>query len=247
MTGQAAGLRLVLTAAIVAAALSACGGPAQWEASRTASEDPSAGHGGVLSGGEVSEAQWSQTIADARSATYEVFNTGCEYDATGSAVAVGPKTLVTNRHVVEGARELHVMSDGTRFAVQSWDVSSTDDIAVLHLGSDSADRRLSIASEPVVGGDLVAALGYPLGGPLKAGRGRVVAVDAPGVGSPLLRASMDVLPGNSGGPVVTTGGELVGLIRAIDLIEGWALAVPVDRVARALDGDDLHPGRPCDD
>lgn len=204
-------------------------------------------YGGGLAGGTVSEAQWLATMEAAKRATLEVFNTGCEFDATGSGVLIAKDILVTNRHVVQGARSLEVSAPGgTKIPVASWEVSTSDDLAILRLGaSANLGGELTLATHAAVPGDLVAALGYPLGGPLKAGSGRVVDL-GDGLGdSQMIRASMDVLPGNSGGPLIDTSGEVVGLIRAIDLVEGWALAIPVARVARAVEGADLRLGVPC--
>jgi S1-C subfamily serine protease len=51
-----------------------------------------------------------------------VRNRGCDSVATGSGFAVGPRRLVTNRHVVEGAEELQL---------DTWDGRSVS-VAVLH-------------------------------------------------------------------------------------------------------------------
>jgi S1-C subfamily serine protease len=239
---------ILVGAVLATSALGGCGTSDHWGDATAAANSPAktrAEHGGVLAGGEVTEGQWRRSIARARAATFEVFNSGCAYDATGSAVVIDDSTLLTNRHVVEGAREMHVISPaGVKVPVTSWDVSSVDDLAVLHVGS-SGGASLALASDGATGGDLVAALGYPLGGPLTVGRGRVVDFDDLDTGHQMIRASMDILPGNSGGPLIDTSGHLVGLIRAIDLVNGWALAVPLERVSRAIEGNDLFPGRPC--
>lgn len=250
---------------VAASGLAGCGNPEQWPseaANATTSADPylatgaggfGEGHspgegqvGGVLSGGRVSQAEWESTIDAIRPATFQVFNTGCGFTATGSSVAVAADTLVTNRHVVAGARRLAVQNSyGTRVSVRTWTISTVDDLAVLHLADEVAEQTVSLADPPVPG-DLVAALGYPLGGPLTAGRGRVIELDDQSQsGQRSIKASMDILPGNSGGPLVATTGELVGLIRAIDLNEGWALAVPADRIEQILRGDETRAGHPC--
>jgi S1-C subfamily serine protease len=143
---------------------------------------------------------------------------------------------VTNRHVVAGAESLQVQAaGGVKTPVESWTVSMRDDLATLHLAEPLTQDPIVLA-EPPTPGDLVAALGYPLSGPLTSGTGRVVAIDEDmHPDRPMITASMDVWPGNSGGPLIDTDGALVGLIRAIDLNEGWAVAVPVDRVRALLD------------
>lgn len=202
--------------------------------------------GGTLAGQTLTAAQWARTVNSVRPVTFKVLNHGCEFEASGSAVAVAPDELVTNRHVVDGARSLAVQtSAGKETPVASWDISQRDDLALLHLAAPVGHTPVRLGLDPTPG-DLVAALGYPLGGPLASGQGRVVEVgEDPEAHTPIIKASMDVLPGNSGGPLVDTTGSLVGLVRAIDLGEGWTLAVPVDRVRDLLAGEHVLPGVPC--
>lgn len=202
--------------------------------------------GGRLAGETLSDAEWQRAIEDVQAVTFKVLNHGCSFEASGSAVAVTATTLVTNRHVVAGARTMTVrVSHGAAIRVKSWVVSTRDDLALLSLAAPIGATPVTVAPNPTPG-DLVAAVGYPLGGPLTAGRGRVVGVgDMPGPGATAITASMDILPGNSGGPLVNTDGELVGLIRAIDLVEGLAIAVPADRVSDLLNDEHTKLAPPC--
>lgn len=238
---------------LLAFVASGCGGDRTWsDVSQVASPQPSVSAsgeaekvGGRLAGGTLSDKEWQRAIAAVRPVTFMVFNHGCSFDATGSAVAISPTGLVTNRHVVEGARTLEVRAMGeAHIGVTSWTVSQQDDLALLKLASPIAETPVALATDPTPG-DLVAALGYPLGGHLTAGRGRVVDVADDSDSSSRLTASMDVLPGNSGGPLVDTEGRLVGVVRAIDLSEGWAIAVPVERVKDLLNERRVETGQPC--
>ncbi|WP_182540568.1 S1 family peptidase [Nocardioides ginsengisegetis] len=238
---------------LLTALLAGCSEQDSWPERRTdAFDSPGAVQtsgdnlGGTLAGEILSQTDWTRTINAVKPATFEVFNHGCSFEATGSAVVLSPTTLVTNRHVVAGARTMAVRApQGAMTRVDSWVVSRRDDLALLHLASPITSAPVSLSTDPTPG-DLVAALGYPLGGPLRTAQGRVVGVgDVPGVSGAMITASMDILPGNSGGPLVNTEGELVGLIRAIDLVDGWAIAVPVDRVARLLNHEYSTPGIPC--
>jgi S1-C subfamily serine protease len=90
-------------------------------------------------------------------------------------------------------------------------------------------------------------MGYPLGGPLTVGRGRVLKMtpDPGGSGPAEIEASVDILPGNSGGPLVDTRGQVVGIVRAIDLADGSALAIPDAQIKVLLSGNSTQSGRPC--
>lgn len=223
-----------------------CTEPVDWSGGGQVAED-AAGIGGILAGQTLTDDEWRAVIAAAEASTFEVHNEGCEFRATGSAVVVGPLQLVTNRHVVDGARTLSVEGPGTsRIPVIDWRVSTVDDLALLTVAKPVSAPPLEVTSTVAQGGDLVAALGYPMGGPLTTGRGRIVSVNSED-DSTDLRASMDVLPGNSGGPMIDTTGRLVGVVRALDLVEGWAVAIGSDRVALLLDRESTRAATACAD
>src|ERR1035437_4805868 len=63
-------------------------------------------YGGGLAGQTLAASAWDRAVEHVRSDTALVHNLGCDLEATGSAVAISPDELVTNRHVVEGAHQL---------------------------------------------------------------------------------------------------------------------------------------------
>lgn len=201
--------------------------------------------GGNLAGGSITDAAWSAAVAGAQANTALVHNHGCGFAASGSAAAIGSSRLVTNKHVVEGARSMSVVTAaGTEAEVTSWTYSRSDDLAILDLDEPLFTNPLTVAAGTVVPGDLVVVMGFPLGGPFTMGRGRISGV-TDDFDEPMLQATVDILPGNSGGPLVSTKGQIAGLIRAIDLQGDLALAIPPDRVARAIEGLDMVEGVPC--
>jgi S1-C subfamily serine protease len=202
-------------------------------------------YGGKLAGGSITDAEWAAAVAGAKANTALVHITGCDFTATGSAAAIGPSRMVTNKHVVDGARELSVVTAaGKKADVTSWAYSQTDDLAILELAQPIFSHPLSVASEPVVPGDLVVVMGFPLGGPFTTGRGRISGL-TDDFDEPMLKATVDILPGNSGGPLVSTKGQIAGLIRAIDLHADLALAISPQRVQDAIDGVGTTRGVPC--
>lgn len=204
--------------------------------------------GGGLAGQNIQGRAWDRAVEPVKKATVLVRNEGCDFEATGSAVAVASDELVTNAHVVEGARRLSILTtSGRRVEIRSWAVSTSDDLALLHLSEPLFEHPVNIAADPTVPGNLVAVMGYPLGGPLTVGRGRVLDVspDPDGLGSKTIEVSVDVLPGNSGGPLVDTNGRLIGVVRAIDLDNGSAQAIPSAQVSDLIAGKLTRPGQPC--
>jgi S1-C subfamily serine protease len=209
---------------------------------------PGATFGGGLAGQTISGTAWEKAVEQVKSATVLVSNQGCGFQATGSAVAMTSDELVTNEHVVEGARSMSIVTaSGHRVAVRNWVVSKSDDLALLWVSKPVFDHPVKVASSATVPGNLVVAMGYPLGGPFTIGRGRVLDVtpDPLDSGPKMIEASVDILPGNSGGPLLDTTGQLVGIVRAINLETGSALAIPSARVVNLMAGKSSRPGQPC--
>jgi serine protease Do len=142
--------------------------------------------------------------------------------------------------VVADARVVSVrFPDGQRMTVTRWSEADAHDLALLHLPTSAHAPPVTVSDGRVLGGDLVGVVGYPLGGELTTGQGRVLDVTPSGGGLPRsLIASVEILPGNSGGPLLSVSGDLVGVIRAIDLRAGSAIAVPAHAVRSLVEQGD---------
>ena len=193
--------------------------------------------GGILSGGELSEQQWREVLMKAKPSVYKVVIESCYFDATGSGFFVGD-TFLTNRHVVEDAESMHLeSSSGLKIEVESWGQSKDTDIAWIK--TTSTRPALSVAPTTALPGDLVANLGFPLGGDLTEERGRLVrlvadAVEGYSVGD-LLGVTSEALPGNSGGPLLDRNGQVIGIVVALDTSRNLILAVPREDVKSFLE------------
>jgi S1-C subfamily serine protease len=141
----------------------------------------------------------------------------------GSGWVVAPDEVVTNAHVVAGETDTVVEVAGAppdlRATVVLFD--PRNDLAVLRVAG-LALRPLRLAANPPAGAT-GALLGYPLDGPFDAQSARigetqmVQAQDAYGHGPVTRRLTPIrglVRPGNSGGPVVGTGGEVLATVFA---------------------------------
>jgi serine protease Do len=164
--------------------------------------------------------------------------------STGSGVVVDPEGyVVTNAHVVDGAERLQVFllapSRGVPAKVLGLDRET--DLAVLKLEGEKDLTALSFGdSENLREGQLVFAFGSPLGLENSVSMGVVSAVarqlrpDDPMI---YVQTDASVNPGNSGGPLVDSGGRVVGLNTAIlsqsGGSEGIGLAVP-SNIVRAV-------------
>lgn len=172
---------------------------------------------------------------------------------TGSGFVRGDGTVVTNQHVVDGADDIELAFSEGEWATAS--VLGTDvysDLAALSVDErpEYATPLPTLEAVPPIG-TRVMALGNPLGYEASASTGIVSGVDRSLQGPnnfPIpdaVQTDAAVNPGNSGGPLVTLDGDVVGVITAgggDDI--GFAISAPLtERVVTELveDGSYTHP------
>ncbi len=145
--------------------------------------------------------------------------------------------IVTNFHVIADASELAVsLPDGTMQLAKLVGADSKSDLALLKIDI-SGLRPIAIADiNDVAVGDVVLAVGNPLGIGQTVTQGIVSAVVRRGA-TPVdnfIQTDAAINPGNSGGPLIDTAGRLVGINTVIlshgGGSEGLGFAIPVDLV-----------------
>ena len=158
--------------------------------------------------------------------------------------------IVTNYHVIEGATELTVTThDGTEYSAELKGKDSTNDVAVLKVEAEDLPAVTLGSSHDLVIGDMVAAIGNPLG-KLAAtqtigyvsGINREVATGGVTTIS-MIQTDAAINPGNSGGPLFNMYGQVIGITTAKysgttgsgASIEGIGFAIPIDDVAAMFD------------
>jgi S1-C subfamily serine protease len=151
--------------------------------------------------------------------------------STGSAFAVeidGEALLVTNRHVVDGARTIGVrpLDGGPSVRVEAHGLSDLADVAVLELG-EAAQLPEPLPSGDVADiGDEVRVIGFPGGraatstGPVAMASGDRMILD------------LQVDAGASGSPVLDGDGKVVGQVFA-RTSQGTGVATPLPRLLEA--------------
>ncbi|QRY40743.1 MarP family serine protease [Microbacterium hominis] len=146
----------------------------------------------------------------------------CGVSMTGSGFVAAPGLVVTNAHVVAGVDTPVVELPGGR-ATEGRIVlfDAVDDLAVISIG-DLAATPLALA-DPAAPGTQAAVQGYPHGGPFTSISAGVLSVasvpvpdiyDASAAPREIYALDADVQPGNSGGPLLTGDGEVVGVVFA---------------------------------
>jgi serine protease Do len=166
-----------------------------------------------------------------REATVQVRG-GARSASCGSGVVWRPGLVVTNAHVVTGRTATVETASGAVVDSQIVAHDPRRDLAVLRVAPELAPAAQVAGRAPHVGA-LVVAVGNPLGlhGAVTAGvvYGRVV----PRRGLPLLLADLQLLPGNSGGPLADALGRVVGINTM--MVRGLAAAIPSAAVERFLE------------
>ena len=144
--------------------------------------------------------------------------------------------IVTNNHVVEGARTVSVtLEDGRSFTADSVKTDAVADLAVLRIKASNLPT-LQIASDQLQVGQWVMAIGNALGLGISATKGIVSAMNvtmSPGQGETLtglIQTDAAINPGNSGGPMVNLAGQVVGINSAKIAqvgVEGMGYAISI--------------------
>lgn len=166
----------------------------------------------------------------------------------GSGVIVSPNGyILTNNHVVEGADELSVaLPEGREFRARLVGTDPKTDIAVLKIEAENLPTLTLADSEKLRVGDIVFAVGNPLGIGQTVTMGIVSAKGRNNLGllgnvhgyEDFIQTDAAINVGNSGGALVDAKGRLVGINSAIVSTTrgniGIGLAIPVNLAASIM-------------
>ncbi len=158
--------------------------------------------------------------------------------------------IVTNNHVIEKSSSIKVtLKDGTEHKASLVGTDPETDIAVIKINKTGLNSATLGDSSKIVVGELAIAIGNPLGtlgGTVTDGiisaLDREINID--GENMRLLQTNAAVNPGNSGGGLFNSKGQLIGIVNAKTSssgIEGLGFAIPIN-TAKKVANDIINYG-----
>jgi S1-C subfamily serine protease len=174
---------------------------------------------------------------------------------SGSGVVITPDGyLLTSAHVVERSSEgVATFGDGREFDFSVVGTDRLSDLAVIRVSGGDLETATLGNADTLVVGQLVVAIGNPLGfaGSVSAGvvsaLGRSIATGSSGrLVENVIQTDAALHPGNSGGALANGNCEVVGINTAVVgpwVGQGLGLAVPVNATTRAIVSTLMRDGR----
>ena len=164
-------------------------------------------------------------------------------------VIIDNGTILTNLHVVDGAADITVtFADGLESSAYVMNVQPENDLAVLRARKIPDDLQAATmrSTGDLMPGDQVAAIGFPFGigpstsaGVISGLRRSFRSPEGGQIMANLIQFDAAANPGNSGGPLITMDGQVVGIVTAIlnptpaRTFLGIGFAVPIENAAAA--------------
>ncbi len=164
-------------------------------------------------------------------------------------VIIDNGTILTNLHVVNGAKRIRVtFFDGSESDAVVLNTQPENDLAVLRAKTipDDLEAATMRSTSDLASGDEVIAVGFPFGigpsvssGVVSGLKRQFRSPDGQQMLTNLIQFDAAANPGNSGGPLVTMDGEVVGIVTAIlnpsrqRVFIGIGFAIPIENAAAA--------------
>ncbi len=167
-------------------------------------------------------ASFKSAISEDQKSVVKVEGLGCGGMVEGSGFVVSHDLIATNAHVVAGIRQIYIYdSNGSRLATPVY-FNPNLDLAILRVNNLNL-KPIKIDPNILNNGTDAIVIGYPGGGPLSI-KPAVILDDLNAVGlniygqgnvtRSVYELKADVIPGNSGGPLIEENGNVNGVVFA---------------------------------
>ncbi len=160
--------------------------------------------------------------ARAQSSVVKINTWGCGSLGSGSGFIVSKNTVLTNAHVVAGADRASIQDQtGNTFVARAVWFDPLLDIALLAIETPFSTPALEVTTEHLNPGTPGRVMGFPGGGAFAISDATILgSIDAEGYDiyqkqktiRKLYAIRSDIVPGNSGGPLIDGGGKVAGVI-----------------------------------
>ncbi len=172
-----------------------------------------------------------------------------EQRASGSGVVITEDGyIVTNNHVIDGADEINVtLANKKSYKATVIGSDASTDLAVIKIDTKNLPYLVYGNSDDAKLGQWVLAIGYPLSldvtvtAGIVSAKSRAIGVNDRQSGNAIesfIQTDAAVNPGNSGGALINTNGELIGINSAIasptGSYAGYSYAIPVNIVKKVV-------------
>ncbi len=201
--------------------------------------------GSAMTPAQVYSANVDSVVAITSTVESYYYGQSMEGSSSGSGFVLTENGyVVTNYHVVEGASAVHVTThDGSEYEAQVVGFDSGNDVAVLKVEAEDLSPATLGSSNDLAIGDMVVAIGNPLGRLTStqtvgyvSGINREVSTDNAVIN--MIQTDAAINSGNSGGPLFNMYGQVIGITTAKysgttgsgASIEGISFAIPIDDV-----------------
>ena len=185
--------------------------------------------------------------------TFDFFYGAVPQQGMGSGFVIdGQGHILTNFHVVEGARQLEVTtSDKKKYKAQVVGTDPIHDLAVIQIPTKAVPQAEIGDSKDLVVGQKVYAIGNPFGLSGTMTRGIISSIRSlkgeRGYIDEAIQTDAAINPGNSGGPLLNAHGQVIGintmiLTGGVEQSAGIGFAIPINTAKAVLD-DLVHLGR----
>ena len=184
-------------------------------------------------------------VVSSKSVTQGYFMQTQEVEGIGSGFIINEEGyILTNYHVVKGAQEISVtLSNDVTTTAQIVNYDENQDVAMIKITDESVKIPATVElgdSDSLQPGEEVIAIGTPLSTELSStvtkgiisATSRSVAVQS-GVTMNLIQTDAAINAGNSGGPLVNTKGEVVGINSSKisgEAVEGIGFSIPINDI-----------------